>query len=48
MVATLHDMIHHTDDHVVFLDLGEAEGVKPRVVSLGKAFDPVGRAPVIV
>ena len=48
MVATLDGMIHHTEDHVVFLDLGEAEGVRPRVVSLGKAFDPVGREPVIV
>ncbi len=48
MVATLDGMIHHKDDHVVLLDLGEAEGVKPRVVSLGKAFDPVGREPIIV
>jgi CRISPR-associated protein Cas2 len=48
LVATLDGMIHHKDDHVVLLDLGPAENVDPRVISLGKAFTPIEREPVIV
>jgi CRISPR-associated protein Cas2 len=33
---------------VVLLDLGLAERVVPRVVSLGKTFTPIEREPVIV
>lgn len=49
MVATLDQLIHHTEDHVLILDLGVAENIHPRVTSLGKApFEPVRREPVIV
>lgn len=48
LVAMLDEIIHHKDDHVIMLDLGPAEAVKPRVVSLGKAFEPVERTPTIV
>lgn len=48
LIALLDGIIHHTDDHVVLLDLGVAERVTPRVVSLGKTFNPVQRDPVIV
>lgn len=49
MVATLDQVIHHDQDHVLVMDLGVAENVTPRVVSLGKAsFEPVKREPVIV
>jgi len=48
LLATLDEIIHHDDDHVLMLDLGLADSVTPRVVSLGKAFDPVVREPVIV
>ena len=49
LVATLDELIHHDEDHVVLLDLGTAESVTPRVTSLGKAaFEPVKREPVIV
>jgi CRISPR-associated protein Cas2 len=48
MVALLDGIIHHAEDHVMSLDIGVAEAVKPRVVSLGKDFDPVAREPVIV
>jgi CRISPR-associated protein Cas2 len=49
MVATLDQLIHHDQDHVLILDLGVAENVTPRVISLGKAtFEPVNREPVIV
>ena len=48
LVATLDSIIHHADDHVIMMDLGPAQTVKPRVVSLGKDFAPVDRNPVIV
>ena len=48
LIALLDGIIHHKDDHLVLLDLGLAERVVPRVVSLGKTFAPVTREPVIV
>jgi CRISPR-associated protein Cas2 len=48
LIATLDEIIHHKEDHVLMLDLGPADTVVPRVVSLGKDFQPVERAPVIV
>ena len=41
-------MIDHAEDHVVLVDIGVADGVEPRVVSLGKKFRAVRREPVIV
>ena len=48
LVARLDSMIDHTKDHVVLVDIGVADGVEPRVVSLGKTFQAVRREPVIV
>ena len=48
LIATLDLIIHHKEDHVILVDLGLAEKVDPRVVSLGKAFAPIERDPVIV
>jgi CRISPR-associated protein Cas2 len=48
LVALLDGIIHHREDHIVLLDLGLAEKVKPRVVSLGKEYEPVAREPTIV
>ncbi len=48
LIALLDGIIHHTRDHIVLMDLGPAEGVKPRVVSLGKTFDAIERAPIII
>ncbi len=49
MVATLDQIIHHGQDHVLIIDLGTAESVQPRVVSLGKeTFESVKREVVIV
>lgn len=48
LLATLDELINHKEDHVLMLDLGAAEGVEPRVVSLGKEFKAVAREPVIV
>lgn len=49
MIATLDQIIHHADDHVLVIDIGLAERVDPKVVSLGKrSFEPVAREAVIV
>lgn len=49
LIATLDEMIHHDEDHVVVMDVGIAESIKPRITSLGKAdYEPVTREPTIV
>lgn len=48
LLSLLDSVIKDGEDHVVMLDLGPADTVKPRVISLGKAFDPVKREPIIV
>ena len=48
LLATLDQLIHHAEDQVLMLDLGPAESVDPRVISLGKDFKAIQREPVIV
>jgi CRISPR-associated protein Cas2 len=49
LIALLDGIIHHTQDHIVLMDLGLADNVTPRVVSIGKAeFQPIEHEPVIV
>jgi CRISPR-associated protein Cas2 len=48
LIALLDGIIQHDEDHVMSLDLGPAENVEPRVVSLGKDFQAVKRECVIV
>ncbi|WP_018232235.1 CRISPR-associated endonuclease Cas2 [Thioalkalivibrio thiocyanodenitrificans] len=48
LIALLDGIIHHEQDHIVILDVGLADKVAPRVVSLGKDFAPVPREPVII
>ena len=48
LIALLDGIIHHRDDHLISLDIGLADQVMPRVVSLGKTFEAVTREPVIV
>jgi CRISPR-associated protein Cas2 len=49
LISLLDGVIHHTEDHVILLDLGLADEVIPRVVSLGKSeFSPIEHEPVIV
>lgn len=49
LVADLDSIIHHEEDHVVLIDLGSADGVEPKIVSLGKrSYTPVKREPIIV
>lgn len=48
LTATLHEIIKDDEDHVLLLDLGPADKVTPRVVSLGKLFQAVQREAVVV
>jgi len=48
LIALLDGVIHHDDDHIILLDVGVADQVMPKVVSLGKTYTPVSRGPVIV
>ena len=48
LIALLDGIIHHDQDHVLLVDIGLADRVTPRVVSLGKDFQAVVREPVIV
>lgn len=48
LVATLDEIIHHKEDHVILMDLGMADAVQPKVVSLGKEFQPVEKEPIVV
>jgi len=48
LVALLDGIIHHKQDHIILLDVGPADKVTPRVVSMGKNFEAVTREPVIV
>lgn len=49
LVSELSEIIHDEEDHVLFIDVGIAERVEPRVQSLGKReYEPVEREAVIV
>lgn len=49
LIADLDGAIHHDEDHVVIIDIGLADRVEPKIVSLGKrSYIPVEREPVIV
>lgn len=48
MIALLDGIIHHSDDHILIMDIGPAETIKPSVVSLGKDFQVLEKQPVIV
>jgi len=48
MIADLDNLIHHSEDHVLIMDLGVADNVEPRVTSLGKDFEAVSKDTIIV
>jgi len=48
LIQLLDGIIHHQEDALLVIDLGLADKVKPRVVSLGDKFNPVVREPIIV
>jgi CRISPR-associated protein Cas2 len=47
--ARLTATMHASEDHVMIVNVGPAEGAQPKVISLGKAaFAPIERLPVII
>ncbi len=48
MIQLLDGAINSRVDALLIIDLGPADKVKPRVVSLGDQFKPVVREPIIV
>lgn len=46
--AALAEIVNRAEDHVLMLDLGPADTVKPRVSSIGKPFVPITLQAVIV
>ena len=49
LLHRLGQAVSTADDHVMIVDVGPAEGVQPRVQTLGKrGFEPIARQPVIV
>jgi CRISPR-associated protein Cas2 len=48
MVQLLDGIINSRVDALLIIDIGPADNVKPRVVSLGDKFEPVAREPIIV
>ncbi len=48
LVQLVDSIIHHEADHVILIDVGIANQVEPRIVSLGKTYNPIERRPVIV
>ncbi|MCY3689875.1 MAG: CRISPR-associated endonuclease Cas2 [Gammaproteobacteria bacterium] len=49
LLADCDELIHHGQDHIVIIDVGTAEWLEPRIVSLGKRkVAPVNREVVIV
>ncbi len=48
MESQLKEIVNHDEDHVIIVDIGPAQSIKPRVRSIGKAFEPVRCQPIIV
>lgn len=48
LVALIDGIIHHTADHVLLMDLGPADQVIPRVVSLGRSFGVIQKQAIVV
>lgn len=48
MRGALNEVILEGADHVLIVDLGPADGVRPRLESLGKTIEVVERKPIIV
>lgn len=48
MTHELKQVIDRTEDHILIIDIGPADAVQPKVTSMGKAFEPIEKKPVIV
>lgn len=46
--AAIGDIVNHREDHVLFMNLGPANEVQPKVHSIGLPFAPPSHEPVIV
>ncbi|PWV62277.1 CRISPR-associated endonuclease Cas2 [Plasticicumulans acidivorans] len=47
LVQLLDNLILHQRDHVILMDMGPADGIAPRVISLGQPYTPIERGPAI-
>ena len=48
LTDALGDIIDPSVDHVLIMDLGPSDSIKPKVTSLGKTFEALKKEPVIV
>jgi len=48
MEDDIRSIVNQKEDHVIIVDMGPADAIRPKVRSLGKAFEPVERRAVIV
>ncbi|BBD78910.1 CRISPR-associated endonuclease Cas2 [Aerosticca soli] len=48
LIELLTGAINHRQDHVLLMNLGPADKVDPRVVSLGKNFQAIDKVPLII
>ena len=48
LAAALERLIKHDEDHVLIVDVGDADRVDPQVESLGKSYEAVRRQAMIV
>lgn len=48
MARRLEEVINNNADHVLILDLGQADKVEPHVESLGKSFETVKREAIVI
>lgn len=46
--AALSEIMNQNEDHVLIMDIGPAENVKPKVHSIGKLFVPIERRSIII
>lgn len=48
LVSQLDGEIHHEEDQVVIVDVGDADAVKPKIASLGRTYEPIERKAVVL
>lgn len=48
MTVRLEECMKPTEDHILIMDMGLADQVRPRVESLGKSYEAPARQPTIV
>ncbi|MDN5874688.1 MAG: CRISPR-associated endonuclease Cas2 [Sinobacteraceae bacterium] len=48
MIELLDGILNRKEDALLIVDVGPADQVKPKIISLGEKFQPVAREPIIV